>query len=292
MRILKMILWTAAVILGTALLAVAISTLSERNAGETVLSFWVLRVTVTGVGGALGVLTILLFAALRMADLHKRNEKASGIGEWLNAIGFGLLPGAAVWLVFETATTLGKGKEVFDPLPRLPLVTEEGRFAPSWIELFCAVLCFAAILAWLMARKRDLPGNGDLLMTVLCIWSMLRTVTETFRAEPFIAVGSASVTQILFLTAADLCLIIWTVRKERTQKSTAFAVLEWIAVLACQTVIVLTSAGVLTAGSMIGDFAVIAGCALLCLLLMLLSGKDSRAGKIIIAGSGNPAYDS
>lgn len=292
MRFLKIVLWTAAAAITAALLAIAVSVLTEGKGGETILSFWVLRLTVSGAGSALAFLTVLFFALLRLGDLRGRNEKAPVSGERLNAAGFGMLPGIAVWKIFETVTFLAEGKNVFEPLPQIPLLTENGVFSPSLIELFCSVICFAAVLIWLMVRKRDLPGNGDLLMTVACIWSMLRTVTETFRTTPLITAGSVSFMQIIFLLLSDLCLIIWTVRKERLQKSPVFAALEWAAVLACQTMIVLTSAGVVTTGSMIGDLSLTAGGAALALLLMLLAGKDSRAEKIMTAGSGNSVYGS
>ena len=292
MRFLKIVLWTAAAAITAALLAIAVSVLTEGKGGETILSFWVLRLTVSGAGSALAFLNVMFFALLRLGDLRGRNEKAPVSGERLNAAGFGMLPGIAVWKIFETVTFLAEGKNVFEPLPQIPLLTENGVFSPSLIELFCSVICFAAVLIWLMVRKRDLPGNGDLLMTVACIWSMLRTVTETFRTTPLITAGSVSFMQIIFLLLSDLCLIIWTVRKERLQKSPVFAALEWAAVLACQTMIVLTSAGVVTTGSMIGDLSLTAGGAALALLLMLLAGKDSRAEKIITAGSGNSVYGS
>ena len=46
--------------------------------------------------------------------------------------------------------------------------------------------------------------------------------------------------------------------------------------LSCETVLVLNTADVLSAGSRIGDMAVNAGCMALCMLLMLMAGKDSR----------------
>ena len=52
--------------------------------------------------------------------------------------------------------------------------------------------------------------------------------------------------------------------------------LEWIAVLSCETVLILNNAGILSAGSRIGDMAVNAGCVILSMILMLSAGKDSR----------------
>ena len=85
-----------------------------------------------------------------------------------------------------------------------------------------------------------------------------------------------NLTQILMFLLADAAFAVWTVRLDATQKNTASSVLEWIAVLSCEAVTVLMTAGVLSAGSQIGDAAVAAGCLLLCMLLMLPAGMDSR----------------
>ena len=292
MKVLKAILRTIAAILTSAVLAAGISTLTEHGSGETLFSFQFLRFTVAGIGGALSFLVILLFGAIRLTGLRRRGGSTGMIGERLNAVGFGMLPGAAVWKLFEMNTTLGRGKEVFEPLPELPLITAEGHFAPSWIELICCLICFTAILAWLAFRRHELPGNGDLMMTVVCVWGMFRSFTEHFRAEPFAYAGCINITQIILFVMTDICLAVWTVRKERMQKSTVFTVLQWIAVLSCQTAAVLTDGGILSAGSQIGDLAVTAGCTILCTLLMLLAGKDSREESVFISGSDNPVYGS
>lgn len=276
MRILKKLLWMLLVFLVAAILAVTVSTITEHDGGESIISFLNLRVTITGIGAGFAFLTMLLFSVLKLVDFRKRNDTVSGWGERLNAIGFGLLPGVAVWKVFEQATLLAYGTEVPDPLPQLTVVTSAGCFAPSRIELICSVLYFAAILLWLILRKNDLPGDGDLLFTVLCVWMLFRALTESFRGVPLLCSGNVNLLQILFLVVADICLIIWTVRQRRTQKSTAFAVLEWFAVLCSEAVIVMNTSGILTAGSGIGDMAVCTGCTALCIILMLLAGKDSR----------------
>ena len=65
-------------------------------------------------------------------------------------------------------------------------------------------------------------------------------------------------------------------RPGRTQKSTAFTVLEWVIAVGCGIVMVLHTAGILTVGSAAADTAVNAGCTILSMLLILLAGKDSR----------------
>ena len=213
---------------------------------------------------------------LELRVFRKRNGKAAGWGERVNAAGFGLLPGAAVWKIFEQFTALSKGTEVFEPLPAIPFLIPEGRFATSRIELILAAVCFAAVLMWLIARRKDLPGNGDLLWTVLCVWGLVRALTESFRAEPLLRAGNADLMQILFLVLADAGFAVWTERRIRTQKSAVFTAAEWIAVLTCETVMVLNTAGVLSIGSGIGDLVMLAGCTVLCTVLILLCGNDSR----------------
>ena len=171
---------------------------------------------------------------------------------------------------------MSRGRAVPEGLPALPLLTGEGRYSPSRIDLVLAVLCFFAVLLWLILRKNDFPGNGDLLVTVLCAWFLIRALTEGFREEPPLSIGTVNITQILFFTAAATCFAIWTARLYRAQKSTAFTVLEWIAVLGCGTAITLNTCGALTTGSGIGDLAVNAACTVLCGLLILPAGRDSR----------------
>ncbi len=276
MRFLKGLGRTLLVLLASAVLVIAVSSLAEKKDGEMLFTYAGMRVTVTGAGAAAAFLTILLFASLRLSDFRKRNGKAAGWGERVNAAGFGLLPGAAVWKIFEQFTALSRGTEVFEPLPALPFIMQEGRFAPSRIEMILAAACFAAVLIWLIARRKDLPGNGDLLWTVLCVWCMVRAVTESFRAEPLLRAGNADLMQILFLTLADAGFAVWTARRFRTQKSAVLTAPEWIAVISCETVMALNTAGVLSVGSGIGDLAMLAGCAALCTILILLCGKDSR----------------
>lgn len=274
MRILKVSARTLLWLLGAAVLAVAVSCLFERENGVTLLSFAGLRLTVTGVGGAAAFLTIVLFCQLWVFERRKRKEASAAV--WANAFGFGLLPGAVVWKIFEHRTVLGTGTALFEPLRGIPFLTAEGCFLPSRIELVLAGLCFAAVVLWLILRREDLPDNGDLLLTALCIWTTVRAFTEGFRAFPFLRAGKINLTQILLLAGAYLALGVWSRRPGRTQKSTAFTVLEWVIAVGCGIVMVLHTAGILTVGSAAADTAVNAGCTILSMLLILLAGKDSR----------------
>ena len=291
MRVLKTILRTFAALVAAVILSLVVSFLVEHEGDETVAAFSGLRITVTGIGAGLALLTFLLFATLKAADLRRQGGENRIGGVRMDAVGFGLLPGIAVWKIFEQSLFLAQGKKVFEPLPEFPYLTAEGYFAPSRIEMILAVLIFTWIVIWLSARKRDLTGKGDLLLTVVCVWAMVRVLTEEYRAVPLITAGNVNLIQLLLLAGADVCLLIWTIRNEETeQRSTAFSVLEWITVLSCEAVLILNAAGVLTAGSQIGDLAVKAGCVILCLLLMMFSGKDCREDRGFTDGSDNPAY--
>ena len=236
-----------------------------------------MQLTVTGIGAIVSLLVMLLFSGIRILETRRQKETELTTGDLLNAAGFGLLPCIAVWKIFERGTILGTGTECFEPIGEIPLITAGGRFAPSAAEMILAAACFAGIILWLILRKDELPGNGDLLLTVLCVWGLIRAFTEGFRETALLRTGSVNLTQILLLLAADIPLAVWTVRMEASQKSTAFSVLEWIAVLSCEAVLVLNTMDILSAGSRIGDLAVNAGCVILSMLLTLAAGKDSRS---------------
>ena len=62
-------------------------------------------ITVNGAGAIISLLVLLLFAGFRIMETRKRTEEISS-GEILNAIGFGILPGLAIWKIFEQYTVL------------------------------------------------------------------------------------------------------------------------------------------------------------------------------------------
>ncbi len=277
MRIIRILFVALTWLLTAAVLAMAVSSAFERGGGETLISFGALRFSVTGAGASAAFLTIALFTLIWNAAIQKRKAGIRiPLPVWLNAVGFGLLPGAAIWKVFEHTTVLGRGTNLIEPIPEIPFFTGDGRFLPSRIDFVFALVCFTAIVLWLIFRKKDVPGNGDLLLTVLCVWGMIRAFTEGFRETTLIRAGNVSLTQIILLLIADIPLAVWTSRTGKNQKSTAFTVLGWVAVISCETVMVLNTAGTLSSGSGIGDLAVNAGCAALGMLLILMAGKDSR----------------
>lgn len=267
---------TVLILMSAAVTAVAVSAAAGKETGEVLFALNGMRVTVTGSGAAAAYLVWMLFAFLRIRHSRGKDSGETRRGERLDAAGFGILPAVAAWKIFEQATGLSLGKALFPPLGALPYITEGGNFAPSRIELILAAASFALLLAWLTARRQELPGNGDLLWSVLCIWGMIRAVTETFRLEPLLCAGNVNVMQILFMVLADAGFAAWTAIRGRKQKSAAVTAAEWAAVLACQGLIGLNAAGIAGTGSGIGDLAMTAGGAALCTALMLLKGKDSR----------------
>ena len=276
-RVFRFLYIAFAWILSATVFAIAVSSLAERGQGETLLSFIGLRFTVTGVGAAIVFLTVALFALFWNAVIQPRKPGTRiPLSVWLNSIGFGLLPGAAVWKVFDHTTTLGYGIPVPEPFPQIAFISADKCFLPSRIEFILAIVCFVAIVCWLMIRRKDIPGNGDLILTVLCVWGLIRSCTDGLRVIPFMQAGAVNLTQIIFLIIGDVPMAVWTYRLVKKQKSTIFTVLEWIAVISCEIVIVLNTSGVISSGSGIGNLAVNAGCTILSILVILLAGKDSR----------------
>ena len=222
------------------------------------------------------VFMILLFSALWALDARKRSTGRLTAGHWSNAVGFGLLPGFAVWKAFDAfAGKTGNGKLLFQPIRDFPWITADGRFVPGRIEFCAAVLLLAGLITWLIVRKKDIPGNGDVLITVLCLWGAVRSVTEGLRSEPP-RIGPFSLVILLAAAAELICLAVWTVRRGQKQKSAVMTALEWTAVAGCGVLILLQEAGILSMGSEIANLAASAGCALLTAALILSAGRDSR----------------
>ena len=228
------------------------------------------RLTVRMAGMIVTLLVLILFMLLRMAMNKKAAEGTRTLMKWLDGIGFGLLPAAAVWKIFDAADA-GAGRALIEPLPQIPWLTENGRFLPCSIEAATALLCFAGLCIWLMVRKDELAGKDDVLIISLCLWSGIRVVTESFREAP------DNILRYVYCAVILICLAIWTARQQKQPDAKRRAAGSWLAAILCTAMIVLTASGTLTVGSAIGDLAVITGCAVLTVLLALLCGNDSRA---------------
>ena len=228
------------------------------------------RMTVRMAGIILCLLTLVLFTLLRFAMNQKASAETRKLLRWLDGIGFGLLPAAAVLKIFDSAYGEA-GREVIEPLPMIPMLTENGRFMPGSIETAAALLCFSGLCIWLMIRKEETAGKGDLLIVALCLWSGVRVVTESLREAP------DNVLRYIYCAIILVCLAVWTVRQQKQPGAGRRIAGSWLAVILCTAMIVVTSSGTLSVGSAIGNLAVIAGCAALTVLLALLCGSDSRS---------------
>ncbi len=234
--------------------------------------------TVILTGHIAAVLVFFLFLLLWIRETRKISKGKPGVGTMFNAAGFGLLPGLAVWKIFEPyygLDVLSGGKKLFDPFGPAPCLTWDGRFLPERIELAALMIAFIAIVIWLIARRDFLPGNGDLFLTVICLWSAIRAVTETLRNNP-LRIGEISVFIVTSAAAEIAVMAVWTVRREKKHSGPVLTALECLAVLGCCTVSILQDAEILTTGSEIGNLAIAAGCSVLAAAIILSAGKDSR----------------
>ncbi len=227
------------------------------------------NVTVTGVYAAVSLLVLFLFTGLWLLGKKKRTGKDVFAGQVMNGIGFGLLPALAVLKAFQEAGT-GIGSKVLEPMPCILWLTERGYYMPGRIETAAAAVCFVLLCLWLIVRKEELPDNGDLIMIAVCVWAVIRLVTEDFRKQPMDLFRYASCATVL------LCAVLWGVRRAVRTGTPARAAVDVAAVCICVAVNLITAKHILTVGSEISDFAVKTGSAALMLLLTLMTGGDLR----------------
>ncbi len=236
---------------------------------ETLFEAAGITVTITAVYSAASVLILILFMCLWLIGRKKRTRQPLFAGQIMNGVGFGLLPALAVLKGFQEMST-GKGAEVFEPLPRIQWLTEEGFFRPGRIETAATLVCFAVLCLWLIIRRKELPDNGDLFMISLCLWAAIRLVTEDYRAEP----------QNLFrFTSCGTMLgylIITVFRRSRIRPDPGRTVLDLLAAGICTAINLITASKILNVGSQIGDYAIKTGSALLLLLITLIVGGELR----------------
>ena len=236
---------------------------------DVLAEFGGVRLTVRMAGIIAALLILLLFMILRMTMNKKAASGERILLKWLDGIGFGLLPAASVWKIFDTAYT-GSGRALIEPLPPIRWLTKNGNFLPCSIEAAAALLCFAGLCLWLIIRKEELAGKTDVLLVSLCLWSGIRVVTESFREVP------ANILRYVYCAIILACLAVWTVKQQKQPDAKRRAAGNWLAAILCTAMIVLTASGTLSVGSAIGDLAVITGCAALLVLLAMLCGNDSR----------------
>lgn len=236
---------------------------------ENLFEVFGVTVTVTGVHVFAVVVVSLLFMTLWLIDRKKRTGKPIFAGQVMNGIGFGLLPGLAVWKALRDIG-VGPGAEIPEPLPLVDWLSKDGFFRPEHIEIAAAIGCFLLLCLWLILRKKDMPDNGDLLLISICVWAVIRLVTEDMRTGPRDIFRYASCGALM------VCLLIWSLRRAVICGVPWRVFLDVALVGICLAVHMVTAKKVLSVGSEIADFAVKTGSAALALLLTLLVGGDLR----------------
>jgi len=241
--------------------------------GQTLGKLGSFSLTLEGIGLTVSIATFLVLGLAWSWNAKKRGGRKPAGGRWANAMGFALLPAVAVWKAFEDHAAPGRGIAVEAPFPALPFVTLEGIWRPCRLEMILAILMFFGLCLWLIIRKKELPGNGDLLLIVCCLWGCVRSVTESFRVTEAVFPGFVRTVSILMMLI-PLCW--WIIRRIRQQKTVLQTVLDGGGGLACGVILWLTSRGILSVGSHIGNLALITGCAIILCVITLLAGRDTR----------------
>ena len=275
MRKTEKTVFSFAILLFAFLLAIILSMTGIGNR-EVLVSLHALQITVTAAGAFLAVIVTALFEEIRVYGVRRRTQSNISMGDRADGLGFGLLPGLIIWKIFEQETAAGDGKSSFLPLKNIPWINEESCFMPCRIEIGAALICFAGIVLWLMLRKKDLSGNGDLLLSVLCIWGCIRCVTESFRAEPWICIGSFSLAIPFFCIVNWVCLIMWAVRRDRLQKNLLMDLVEILGAILCTGGILLISMRIFTIGNDVADLLAMSASAFIMAVLSLAAGMDAR----------------
>lgn len=209
-------------LISAAALAAAVSTLAFPAENDLLFSAGPVRIGVTGAGAGLGLLTVLAFAGCWISVRRKSagDEKHAGV---LNAAGFGLLPGLAVWKCFEQYTVSGKGTRIPEGIISLPWITEDGICMPCRLEIILALMLFCALILWLTLRRKALPENGDVFGTAAAAWCASRLVTDGYHAEQLPWLGQSRITGWLFAGLMFAVLAAWTGRAFRQKKNTGYA---------------------------------------------------------------------
>ena len=227
------------------------------------------------IGNAAGVLMLIVFSGIWVLFVQKRDRKTMA-GCWMDAVGFGVLPAIAVWKAFEYAFSEPAGKTIGGSWEGSVYgIFGNGQFFPSGIEMIAVAAAFLAVVGWMMIRKEGLPGRGELLTVVICVWGLIRIVAEGFRRDAFQA-GNVSLGICAALGAEIICFFVWSVRRHRKQKSPGLTAIEWGAVISCGALIFLQNAGIIILRNDMANIAASAGLTLLMGALILGAGRDNR----------------
>ena len=268
---------TGLILAGCAALAAGTWVFPEER--DLILSKAGLRLSVTGAGAGLSLLTLLLFLngwlrAMRQRD--SENPEEAEAGRFWNGLGFGFLPAVTVWKVFEARTLLGRGTPLPEGFGGLPGLTSGGLWLPARAELILSLALFAAVILWLMLRRQPLPENGDLAGVSLTIWGAARLMTEGFRAAQIELLGPDRIVGWLAAGAMAAVLAWWTVRTFRQRKNTGYAFACLPVFVVSVIALVLIRNEVFLTRIPAADLILQAVCALLAMKAVLCMGRVSR----------------
>ena len=269
------VLRTASWILFALAAAWGVSLLRLSGEAGTVMSSGPLMLDIAGAGAGAAVLTMGLFTEFFLKAERRKMSGRLMAGQRFNGAGFGLLPAAAVWKIFEQATRLGKGINISDPLPEPVFFSAGGYWCPSRIEMALALAAFCMLCLWLILQKRELPGNGDLLGIVLMVWASIRMGTEMIRSSGWVTLASWRLPQLIacFLMAGCLA---WALTGEKKGQSKGNALSLCLLAAAGMAAVILFSGRVLDAGSEIARTAVVCGGSMTTLAAGLCCIRDGR----------------
>ena len=228
-----------------------------------------ITITITAVYGTASFLILILFMSLWLMGRKKRSGKPIFAGQVMNGVGFGILPAVSLLKALQEMST-GNGSVTPDPIPKIPWLTVNDCYRPGRIEAVAALALFLIMCLWLIARKNEIPDNGDLLIISLCIWAAIRLVTEDFRDDPMDLFRFTSCGTIVS------CLLLWIIRRTWIHPSKLRSIIDILSVGTCVAVNLLTSFSILNAGSEIANFSVKTGSAGLMLVFTLIVGSDLR----------------
>ena len=243
---------------------------------DLIAAFGGFRITGAGIGAALSLLTVLGFADGWIGSRNRRLPAAGGAGRILNGLGFGFLPGAAVWKIFEQRTSLGQGTALPEGWQDAWIFSAGGRWLPGRTEIMLALLLFGLLILWLALRKQELPENGDLAGVSLAMWGSVRLITESFRAVQIPLLGEARITGWIAAGVLAAVLAGWTVRTFRQKRNTGYALACIPVFLASIAGIVVIQNEILRTGIAAADLAMQICLALLAFKSVICMGRVSR----------------
>ncbi len=274
MKTLKLILQALLGLILSCAAALAVSTWAFSGEKDELAAFGSLRLSISGLGAGAALLMTLAFADGWIGE-RKRRGGSSFPGTLLNGLGFGLLPGAAVYKIFEQTTFRGAGRAVPEGIPALPWVTENGLYQPCRLEMILALTAFLAVVIWIAFRRNELPENGDMAGISAALWGCVRLITEGFRAREAALCGTAGLPVYLLAGLMLMILVLWTGRAAQNRENTGYALACFPVFLAGTAVIVLQETEVLRVNPA-ADLAIRGSCALLALKAVICMGRVSR----------------